>query len=195
MKKKITGLCLGFWIVAAMVLASCATTTSTPTSTPPTTEAGPIVLTVVNGSTIKTYSMTDLQDNFTAVTGYGGQKGTDDTITGHYPYQGVALTDLLNAVGGITEGQSAKITASDGNSETLSYDQIINGNFNIYDTSGNLITAPTKPTIAVIFDMNGSLLDNTIGPVELGTISTLNYITDESMWVKMVTTISVIPTP
>lgn len=151
------------------------------------------MLTVTNGSVIKTYSMTDLQDA-NLVTGYGGEKEQDGTIIGPYPYQGVTLTDLLNAVGGITEGQSVKITASDGSYQTLSYDQRINGDFNIYDSAGGLLTRPTKPTISIIFSEYGNPLDNSTGPIELGTISTFNYITDASMWVKMVTTINVIPT-
>ena len=206
MQKEITGLCLGFWIVAAMLLASCATTTSTTTSTPLTTEAGPILITVVNGSTIKTYSMTDLQDNFTAVTGYGGQKGTDNTITGPYPYQGVALTDLLNAVGGIAEGQSVTITGANtyGNSyfsKTLTYDQITNDSFNFYDTSGNPVTPTTKPVLTVIYWANGVLLVNgggpmgISGPTELGIISTQNLVSDNSLWIGSLTEIDIIPTP
>ena len=198
MKSRFLVLGLSFLVVAGMLLASCAksTPTSTPTPMPSTTEAVPVVLTVANGSKIETYSLTDLQDgnvvNGSVINGYGGQKGMDGTITGPYPYQGVALTDLLNAVGGITEGQSVKITASSGYSETLSYDQIINGNFNIYDTSGNSITTGTKPIFAVVFMVNGNLLDNTTGPIELGILSNLNFITDESMWVKMVNKIEII---
>jgi hypothetical protein len=192
-KRKITWLSLSFLILAGMLLASCSTANTTTQAPPITTSEGPAVLTVTNGSVIKTYSMTDLQDA-NLVTGYGGEKEQDGTIIGPYPYQGVTLTDLLNAVGGITEGQSVKITASDGSYQTLSYDQRINGDFNIYDSAGGLLTRPTKPTISIIFSEYGNPLDNSTGPIELGTISTFNYITDASMWVKMVTTINVIPT-
>ena len=193
MKKKITWLGLSILIVVAMLLASCSTstTTSTLTSMPTTTATGPVVLTVTNGSKIMTYSLTDLQDA-NVVTEYGGQKGKGGAITGPFPYTGVALTDLLNTGGGITAGQSVKVTASDGSTETLSYDQITNGNFNIYDTSGNPITTMTKPIFAVVYSVSGTPLDNATGPIELGILSTLNFITDGSMWVKMVNKIDII---
>ena len=193
MKKKITWLGLSILIVIAMLLASCSTSTRTSTSTSllTTTATGPIVLTVTNGSQIETYSLTDLH-NMSVVSGYGGQKDKGGIITGPFPYQGVALTDLLNAVGGITAGQSVKITGSNGYTETLPYNQITNGTFNIYDTSGNPITTRTIPTIAVVYSVNGNSLDSTTGPVEFGILYNLNFITDESIWVKMVNKIEII---
>ena len=193
MKRKITWLGLSILIVIAMLLASCSTstTTSTQTSMPTTTVTGPVVLTVTSGSQIKTYSLTDLH-NMSVVSGYGGQKDKGGIITGPFPYQGVALTDLLNAVGGITAGQSVKITGSDGYIETLSYNQITNGTFNIYDTSGNQITTRTIPTIAMVYSVKGTSLDSTTGPVEFGILYNLNFITDESIWVKMVNKIDII---
>ena len=190
MKKRVSWLGLSFLLVAGMLLASCSTANTTTPAAPITTSEGPVVLTVTNGSAIKTYSMTDLQDA-NLVSGYGGED-QDGTITGPYPYGGVALTDLLSAVGGITEGDSVKIIASGGNSQTLSYDQIINGDFNIYDSDGDLLTTQTTPTICIIFSEYGSPLSNSTGPIELGTISTFNYITDGSMWLNSVQAINVI---
>jgi hypothetical protein len=175
-----------------MLLASCGNAGITTTMQPiQTTPKGPVVLTVTNGSTVKTYSLVDLQDaNLT--TGYGGEKEQDGNIIGPYPYMAVALTDLLSAVGGITAGQSVKITASDGSSQTLTYDQIINGNFNVYNSTGNQITTATKPILCIIYSENGSPLDSSTGPLELGTVSTMNFITDQSTWLKMVQKIDVI---
>jgi hypothetical protein len=116
-----------------------------------------------------------------------------NTITGPFSYQGVALTNLLNTVGGISEGDNVVITSSDNYSETLSYDQITKSNFNYYDTTGNRVTPQTMPTLTLIYSENGTLLDNTDGPVELGMLSSQNILTDGSLWAKMVTTITIIP--
>ena len=177
-----------------MLLASCSTSTSTTTTTTtvaPTTPAGPVVLTVTNGSKVKTYSLADLQ-GLTAVTGNGGTKGKGGTITGPFSYQGVALKDLLNAVGGVTSGQSVKLTGSDGYSKTLTYDQITNGGFNTYDTSGNPVTPTTKPVLAVVYSSNGAPLDSTTGPLELGLLSSQNLVSDGNMWVKLLIKIDIV---
>ena len=68
------------------------------------------LLTVTDGSTTTTFTMADLQSMLTTI-GYGGEIEQNGTILGPYPYTGVALTSILNAVGGITAGQSVKITA------------------------------------------------------------------------------------
>jgi hypothetical protein len=192
MKKKVIGLALGLLMMAAMLLASCGTsnTTSTTTSTVATsTTAEGVVLTVTNGSAIKTYSLADLQA-LTPVTGNGGS-----IINGLSSYQGVALTDLLNAVGGIAEGQSVTITGAHNYSMTLTYDQITNVSFNFYDTSGNPVTPTTKPVLAVIYSVNGAPLVSYRGPTELGLLSTQNLVSDASMWLESLMQIDIIHTP
>ena len=193
MKKKITWLGLSVLIVAAMLLASCgtsATTTTTKTTATTTAAAGSGTLTVANGSTIKTYSLADLQA-LTQVTGKGGKKGKGGTVTGPDSYQGVALTDLLNAVGGITAGQSVKTTASDGYSTTLTYNQV-NGSVNTYDSAGNPVTPTIKPVIAVVYSINGALLDSSDGPFEIGILSAQGLISDANMWAKTIKEIDIV---
>ena len=193
MRGKGIWLSLGLMIVAAMLLASCGTSSkiSTPTTNKSTTGTGSAVLTVTNGSTIKTYSLEDLQA-FTPVTGTGGT-----LINGLSSYQGVALTDLLNAVGGIANGDSVAITAIHNYNIKLTYDQITNSTFNTYDTSGNRVTPTIKPVIVVIYSENGKPagFGGTIGitgPTELGIISTQNLVTDSSMWLGSLEKIDII---
>ena len=194
----------GSWLVLCLVLATAillASCSTSPTSAPPTSNAtsttttppgGETVLTVTEGSKVNNFSLMDLQA-LTSATGNGGYMSQSGTITGPFSYQGVALANLLNTVGGISEGDSVVFTSSDNHSETLSYDQITKSNFNYYDTSGNRITPQTMPTLTLIYSENGTLLDNTDGPVELGMLSSQNILTDGSLWAKMVTTITVIP--
>jgi hypothetical protein len=117
--------------------------------------------------------------------------GKGGTITGPDSYQGVALTVLLNAVGGITTGQSVKTIASDGYSTTLTYNQV-NGSVNTYDSTGNPVTPTTKPVITIVYSMNGNLLDSTVGPFEIGILSGQGLISDANMWAKAIKEIDIV---
>ena len=198
MKKKIIWLGLSLLMVAAMLLTSCGTSTTTPTPTTKTattavstTPVGPVALTVTNGSKVKTYSLADLQA-LKSVTGNGGTKGKGGTVKGPFSYQGVALIDLLNAVGGIASGQSVKLTGSDGYTTTITYDQITNGGFSTYDATGAPVTPATKPTLVVVYSSNGTLLDSTTGPLEMGLLSNENLVSDGNLWAKMLIKIDIV---
>jgi hypothetical protein len=199
-KKKIIWLGLSVLIAAAMLLSSCGTSTTTPTTTTTTvaetttvatTPVGPVVLTVTNGSTVKTYSLANLQA-LKSVTGKGGTKGKGGTVNGPYSYQGVALIDLLNAVGGIAAGQSVKTTASDGYTTTITYDQIVNGGFSTYDATGNPVTPATKPVLAVVYSKDGAALDSSTGPLEIGLLCTESLVSDGNVWAKMLIEIEIV---
>lgn len=192
MKRKITLLSLSLLIVTGMMLASCGTTATTTAQSVITTSTGPTALTVTNGSQVKTYSMSQIKDD-NLVNENGGEKTQDGTIIGPYPYIAVLLTDIIYPVGGVTSGESVKLTSADGSSTTLTYDQIVNGNFNIYNSTGSKITTATKPTICIIFSQNGSPLVGSTGPLELGALSTMNFITDSSLWLSNVQKIEIIP--
>ena len=192
MKRKITLLSLSLLVMTGMMLASCGTTATTTAQSVITTSAGPTALTVTNGSQVKTYSMSQIKDD-NLVNENGGEKTQDGTIIGPYPYIAVLLTDIIYPVGGVTSGESVKLTSADGSSTTLTYDQIVNGNFNIYNSTGSKITTATKPTICIIFSQNGSPLVGSTGPLELGALSTMNFITDSSLWLSNVQKIEIIP--
>ena len=200
MKKNFIWLGLSTLLVAALLLTSCgtptsttstSTTTTTSTTASSTTPAGPIVLTVTGGAKSKTYSLADLQV-MKSVTGNGGTKNAGGTVKGPFPYQGVALIDLLNAIGGVTSGQSVKLTASDGYITTITYDQITSGGFNTYDTNGNPVTPTVKPTLVVIYSLNGTPLDSTTGPLEMGLLSSENFVSDGSLWARMLIKIDIV---
>jgi hypothetical protein len=200
MKRKFIWSSLSLLLAAAMLLASCGTTTSTTTPATTTsavvtttTAAGATVLTVTEGSQVKTYSMAALQA-LPSISGSGGSLGKGGTITGPFPYQGVALSTLLNAVGGITSGETITLTSSDNYTQQLTYDQITSGTMlNYYDTTGNPVTPSPKPTLTIIYSENGAALDSSHGPTELGALalSSPNILTDGSLWAKMVVSITV----
>ena len=87
------------------------------------------------------------------------------------------------------------MTASDGFSKTITYDQIASGSFATYDSTGAAKTPSSNPVIALIYSVNGSPLDSTTGPVEIGIICSDSLVSDGSWWVKMLQKIEVIAVP
>ena len=186
---------LVFLLLAALLLSSCGTSskTSTSTTTLPTTSTsgGSIVLTVTKGSTTKTYTLADLRA-LPSTTGTGGT-----LLSGLNPCQGVAVIDLLNAVGGITAGESISISAAHSYSKKITYDQITNGSYNFYDVNGNTVTPTTKPVLTAIYSVNGVSLepDTVHGPVQLGILTTQNLATDAAFWLDNIQKIDIITSP
>jgi len=184
---------LSVLLAAAVLTASCGASSSNTTSAAaPGTASGPVVLTVTSGSKVKSYSLADLQ-RLKVVTGNGGMKGKAGAVTGPFAYKGVALTDLLNAVGGVAAGQSVKLTGTDGYTKTLTYDQVTSGGFATYDATGNPVTPAAKPILAVVYSSNGAALDSTVGPIEFGLLSDQNLVSDGSSWVKLLESVDIIP--
>ena len=190
MKKKVIWLGLGLLMVAAILLTSCGTSSNTTTSmtTSPSTSTAGVVLTVINGSTTKTYTLAELQA-LPSITGKGGT-----LISGLSSCQGVAVMDLLNAAGGITAGESVTINAAHSYTKTLTYDQVVNNNFNYYDINGNTVTPTVKPALTAIYFENGfSLSTDTVhGPVQLGIISDQDLATDAGFWLDNIKEIVII---
>jgi DMSO/TMAO reductase YedYZ molybdopterin-dependent catalytic subunit len=201
LKKLVTWLGLGVLLAAMIIMSSCSstttdttTTTTTTTTTVAQTPAGPVVLTVTSGSKTKSYSMADLQA-MKSVTGNGGTKNKKGVVTGPIPYKGVALIDLLNAVGGVASGQIVKFTGTDGYTSTVSYDQITSGGFTMYDASGNPATPTAKPTLAIVYFANGAALDSSTGPLEVGLLSSESLVSGGSIWAKLLSKIDVVAAP
>lgn len=166
-----------------------ATTTTPPATTP--TPAGPTVLTVINGSQTKTFGLDQLKA-LTPFSGYAGTKNKSGVITGPLPYKGVALTDLLSGVGGITAANAVKFTAKDGYTKTLTYDQITKGTFTTYDATGTAVDAEIKPVVFMAYEADGKALDEATGPVQLAVMTCKNQVTDGSNFVKMVEKIEIV---
>lgn len=168
-----------------LVFASSTTTAAT------TVPAGPVVLTVINGTQTKTFSMAELKA-LTEISGFGGTKNKSGVVAGPFAYKGVALMDVLQTVGGITATQSIKYTAKDGYSKTLTYTQIANGDFSTYDKSGNPVAPEMKPVVFLAYEKDGAALDEATGPIQLGIMTCQNQVTDGSSWGKMLEKIEIV---
>jgi hypothetical protein len=106
---------------------------------------------VVNGSTVKNYTLADLQAK-TAVSGYGGYLNTFPSFKGPWQFTGASVLSLLADVGGLPSGHGVKIYAADAYGPVpMTYDQVANNNFTMYDPSSD----PAAPTI--VTSITGSL--------------------------------------
>jgi hypothetical protein len=153
--------------------------------------AGPVILTVINGTQTKTFSLAELKAQ-PELTGFAGTKNKTGTIAGPFAYKGVDLMKLLSCVGGLTEGKSVKFTAKDGYSKTITYNQISTGDFSVYDASGNAAIAEMKPAVFMAYEKEGAALDEATGPVQLGVMTCKNQVTDGSWWVKQIEKVEII---
>lgn len=155
--------------------------------------AADVVLTVTKDSQTSTYTMSSLK-SLAVTTGWGGLMSSTGNISGPYQYRGVALTDLLNAAGGITENNAVRVSAKDGYAMTLSYQQITEGKFTVLDsTTGKEVTPSSPPEVILAYEEDGKALDDTFGPLRLGILTSNSQVTDGHWWVKWVQKVEVIP--
>jgi hypothetical protein len=143
------------------------------------------------------YTMTALQA-LTSVQGYGGYKNKVGNITGPNLFQGVAVLGLLDGVGGLPAGSQVKVIASDGYTASLTYAQVHDAAFNVYDPA----TGEPKSTITgalqviLAYSRDGSPIDASVGPLRIAIVSPVaEQVTDSGPWAKMVARIVVTPPP
>jgi tungstate transport system substrate-binding protein len=149
------------------------------------------VLTVTGGGNSKQYTMDNLKA-LSAVTGWGSTKNKSGVISTPVQYTGVAISTLVKAVGGMTSSDSVKITASDGYTKTLTYDQVLNGTFTVMDSSGNPATPSSTPVAVLVYSAAGNILDGATGPLQLGIMTSSSQASESSFWVKMVVKVEIV---
>ncbi len=153
---------------------------------------GPAALTVIKDNQTKTFTVAQIEA-LSVIAGKTGDITSSGTIEGPYDYKGAALTDILNAVGGITANNAVRISAKDGYSMTMSYKQVVEGGeFPTYDsTTGKEVNPAGKITVFIAYDQDGKPLGEDLGPLRLG-IMAPGQVTDGHWWVKWAQKIEVI---
>jgi len=140
----------------------------------------------------KTLSFSDVV-SLPAVRGAGGFFSSVGVIFGPYSIKGVSLIDLCDLVGGIDEGEALMISAKDGYSTVLSYEQV-HGDFLAYTPDLKELPERDLQTL-LIYEVNGRLLSQEIGkPMRLAIIGVSDSVlTEGSYWVKWVDRVEVLP--
>ena len=152
-------LLLALALAAGIVLAGTAADKAAGAAHVQVHAAGTVALTVTgaDGSSA-TFSLDDLKDpaQFTQYAGYAGIKKSTGTVVGPDPIVGVKLTDLLAKVGGVEDGQSVAVLAADDYGQTFTYNEVVNGAFDMYDPkTGEKVTPSETPAAVLAYEENG----------------------------------------
>lgn len=175
------------WISLFLLLALVAgCQPATPTAPPA------LTLTGADGTT-KTLTLDEIKA-LPAVEGWGGIMSSTGRITPPERYKGVAVTELCKLVGGINPEGGVNVTAKDGYAMTISYDQIQQDDFIVYDPgTGDEMKTAAPLEVAIVYERAGKPLDpDKDGTLRLAILSEKNDRVIDGHWsVKWVTDIKV----
>jgi hypothetical protein len=174
-------------VLALFTLAGCR---AAPIATTQTTMDSSTVLTIVKNTQINNYTMASLK-GLASITGWGTY-GTGPKMVGPNQYRGITLSDLLSLVGGITQDNAVVLTGSDNYTRTVSFSQIMNGDFTTFD-NGQAAAQEITPKIIVAYEKDGAPLDDTTGPLAISILTAKNKTTQGSWWVRHLIKIEVLP--
>jgi hypothetical protein len=139
------------------------------------------------------YTMTELKA-LTSVQGYGGYKNKAGVISGPNQYQGVSLSTLLDAVGGLPAGKGVSVIASDGYASSFTNEQLTTLPFPMYNpATGDTITSITGSLQLILaYSQDGASMPLDVGPLRVAIVSPANeQVTDSKYWAKMVARIEI----
>ena len=162
----------------------------TPTAVTPPTEpatpeptAGAVVLTVVGPGGEKTFTLDELKQ-LPALEGMAGIKSSTGKITLPALFKGVALTDLVEEVGGLDPSLGINVIAEDGYAMTFSYDQLNQGNFIAYDPATGDEKKLYEPLQVILaYEMDGQPLpQDSDGTLRMAMISPKNNQVTDGHW-------------
>jgi DMSO/TMAO reductase YedYZ molybdopterin-dependent catalytic subunit len=126
--------------------------------------------------------------------GNGGFFTSVGYINGPYRVRGVPITDLCNLVGGINPQDIVFVSASDGYSTVLDYNQAM-GDFITYDPTTMKEVAHGELRLLLAYELDGRMLSPEEGrPVRLAIAGDDNLLTEGLYWVKWVEKIEIIQT-
>ena len=121
------------------------------------------------------------------ISGKGGFMKSTGTIVGPEDLTGVKLADVLQSVGGMTSEDALEVTASDGYTMTLDYEQ----------ASGHLMTYSTDSTALQVVDLTPILITSESGNVgqgvpRLGFVDANGSLSDGHFWVKDIAKLTIV---
>ncbi|MFA5364162.1 MAG: hypothetical protein WC325_03160 [Candidatus Bathyarchaeia archaeon] len=124
----------------------------------------------------------------------GGTRSSSGSIKNIGTYTGVPLLTLLDLVGGVSSGDILTVTASDGYTSIISYEQLYGNDIATYDASGNPVQANETLTVIVAYYMDGAPLHaDDVGLLRITVVGPEGLITSGNVWAKFVVQIQVNP--
>lgn len=166
--------------------------TKTPEPTP--VPAVPVLKLEGSGGT-KSLTLNDMKA-LPVAEGWAGIKSSTGKITVPERYKGVAVAELSKLVGGLAPNTGVTLTAKDGYAMTISYDQITQGDFILYDPgTGDEVKIKEALTVIIAYEKEGKPLPaDSDGPLKLVVISTKNNQVVDGHWaVKWINQIAIKP--
>jgi hypothetical protein len=155
----------------------------------------PMTLTLVAANGTQLVLTSNDIGSLPSYTAYGGYETLGGFIRGLGNYTGVPLIDFCNLVGGISNGSSIKVTASDNYTKTLSYDQV-NGNFTTFDpVTGQQVPHNQSLTPILAYYLDGANLSSNEGPLRLVIVGPERLATQSTYWVKFVVKMEILSSP
>ena len=152
-----------------------------------------VTLKIIRGEEIKTFTLNELK----AITPYRAEGNLWRSRRGiltepfKYTYTGVKMTDLLDLIGGITEGNIIKVIAYDGYTKVFTYNQI-KGKLTVMNRQGKPIEWSLPLTVILAYEEAGQLIPLTKGgPLRIAIVGPGNPITKGKFWVKWVERIEI----
>ncbi len=133
---------------------------------------------------------------YTQTSGLGGKYKSANGIFDYGTYAGVAMTTLLNSVGGISSGQILSVSAADGYVKNYTYAEVTGTGLTMYNPS---TVAPATPssqvTMILAYHLNSTstnLLSYSDGSyLTVSFVGSDGYATIANMFAKYVTEIHV----
>jgi DMSO/TMAO reductase YedYZ molybdopterin-dependent catalytic subunit len=140
-------------------------------------------------------NITLTQDDFSemeSVTMVGGLMTSAGSIKGPYNYTGVPLDKVLELVGGISEENSLRVTASDGYAMVFTWEEI-KGDFVTFNpVTGDEGESEDELSLILAYHEDGEPLIEGHGPLRLVILGEEGHITEGHFWIKQVIKIEVI---
>ena len=124
---------------------------------------------------------------------YGGYKNSLGILKGLGNYTGVPINTFCNMVGEIRSGYRVHITASDGFTKDMTYEEL-NGNLITYDNvTGEIVQHNQTITPILAYHYNDANLSSSDGPLRVAIVGSEGLCTDSTFWVKKVVRLEIHP--
>ncbi|PVX24713.1 MAG: hypothetical protein CW691_06765, partial [Candidatus Bathyarchaeum sp.] len=149
-----------------------------------------LTIVAANGTEVVLRS-TDIA-GLSSYTADGGTRSNSGSIKNFGTYTGVPILTLCDLVGGVSSGDTVKVTASDDYTSTIMYEQMNGQSIATYDMNGNPVEANQTLTMIVAYHLNGTVLPEDTGLLRIAVVGPEGVITSGNVWAKFAVKIEII---